>query len=369
MKIKKALEQEEPISHGNAITNTLIDTITEFLNPHTVADQSDETRGNLWFAETEEEELSAPTEMNNIEEEIMMGNISDQIHNLKYSDIVAYQFDKLWNFFVHTNSFELNYDEFMKGHESRDPDCIYTIFVPLNLLIQFLIAIKNFMRQSHEMLAAVIKINTKELVSKNLTKFLHKVFDPNYEKAMILAICGHSNAGKSHFIKTLMALMQPLNGIIVGNRISKGFQRVGEVGQRYLRIYEEYKTNILVDFPELEGNGTQLRQNNATLDMRVNLTVLCIDNPDYSLTNEGKKLKKSSTPKPNLPPHLIIEDPGNFEQADIQRRINQVNNRIHILAIEKCYAEMIQESKELQLNAQQLQSVYNNIRAQLEESF
>ncbi|MEN9919598.1 MAG: hypothetical protein RL662_2034 [Bacteroidota bacterium] len=136
---------------------------------------------------------------------------------------------------------------------------------------------------------------------------------------------------------------------MAGNRISKGFQRIPDPASRFLKVYEEYKDNILIDFPELEGNGTQLRQNNAMLDLRVNLTTICIDDIHYSLAKEGDKLintTKTNT-EPRLPLHLQSEDPGNIHTNFIKRRIDQVKNRICIVKFNKNVDTMIEKSKRL----------------------
>jgi hypothetical protein len=62
--------------------------------------------------------------------------------------------------------------------------------------------------------------------------------------------------------------------------------RVTSLADRFLKIYDEYKDNILLEFHLLETNGKQLRNNNALIDNRINFVVLNCDKKHYSLEAE-----------------------------------------------------------------------------------
>jgi hypothetical protein len=92
-------------------------------------------------------------------------------------------------------------------------------------------------------------------IDKNLHTFFYRLFNIDYEKVMILILAGVSNSGKSFATKSLKVLFQSFSGIVLGSKITDDFLRVNNLCRRYLKIFEEYKGNILKEFQFLETNG------------------------------------------------------------------------------------------------------------------
>ncbi|MEN9919597.1 MAG: hypothetical protein RL662_2033 [Bacteroidota bacterium] len=206
MKIKSKLCTEAKDTFANEQYFMLIEYMRHALTEHPFT-----TDSRICFSSTPLPE-DVTSEQYNIEEQAIMGEFGD-IMTMKDPTEIASELNLFWNFFVFTNCFERNIDDYgelimktsqMIGHYSR--------YQALDLLIQFTIAIKNYIYCAHKLSYHVIDhvIPKEEEDSTNtlnkLPEFFTKVFNPNYQKAMILAICGHSNSGKTHLANCLLTL-------------------------------------------------------------------------------------------------------------------------------------------------------------------
>jgi hypothetical protein len=94
---------------------------------------------------------------------------------------------------------------------------------------------------------------------------------------------GFSNDGKSFSTKVISRLLLQFNGAVIGSQINSEFVRVSNLESRLLKIIEEYKGDIILDFHHLESNGKQLRQNNASIDPRINLAIINCDKQFFNI--------------------------------------------------------------------------------------
>lgn len=170
--------------------------------------------------------------------------------------------------------------------------------------------------------------NVEGTLIKKLSQFFHKALNPKYEKASLLLISGESNSGKSFMVDKMRNLFLLLNGVMMGNEISDGFVRVSNLSQRFLRIYEEYKGNILEKFQHIETNGTVLHNNNANIDNRISISVFCHDRKNLTLDDLeedyfNKRIKQGTT-------HFIAAR----TREDARSKRQQVQNRCTIINIQ-----------------------------------
>lgn len=146
--------------------------------------------------------------------------------------------------------------------------------------------------------------NCENTMISDLTKFFRTALNPKYEKASLLLVSGESNSGKTFMVDKMKNLFLLLNGVMMGNEISDGFVRVSNLSQRFLRIYEEYKGNILERFQHIETNGTVLHSNNASIDNRISISVFCHDRRTLSLDDlEREYFEKRVNEK--TPQHIV----------------------------------------------------------------
>jgi hypothetical protein len=96
-----------------------------------------------------------------------------------------------------------------------------------------------------------------------------------------------------------------------------------------MKIYDEYKDCLITSFQHLEANGKQLRQNNAEIETRVNLNIICCDQKEYTIEGEAKKLLKK---KPeNMSRDTNREYLIDMSAESIKSKAKQVKSRTYIL--------------------------------------